>query len=218
MSEDSAAVERIYRRVLLTVGRGRITTSNDGGNVQLLQVQLGANELRDNTPRLGEYGFNSNPPEGSDAVLVFVGGDRSNGVVVGTGNQTLRFKNLAIGESVLYDSRGQSVYLSASGIQVNGGGLPVTVSNASSVTLDTPTVHITGNVQIDGNVNVNGTIAAVGNISSAASIIATEDIGDQGGSKTMADMRATYDEHSHVLTGVAGGSGTLTTQTPTPTA
>ncbi|MDB5822158.1 MAG: putative baseplate assembly protein Gp45,Mu-like protein [Herminiimonas sp.] len=121
------SIQRLYQRLLHVVGRGRVTQGNDTGNVQTLQLRLGPDELRDNTPRLAEFGFTSMPPVGSDAVLVFVGGDRSNGVVIATGHQASRLKNLKAGEVAIYDDQGQSVYLTRAGIIVNGGGHAVTV-------------------------------------------------------------------------------------------
>ncbi|WP_233873575.1 phage baseplate assembly protein [Paraburkholderia adhaesiva] len=69
-----------------SLGRGRIRRVDDSGAAQRIQVQLSKNETRDTTPRLAEYGFQSNPPAGSDAVAVFLGGNRSNGVVIACGS------------------------------------------------------------------------------------------------------------------------------------
>ena len=145
------AIDRLYHRIMLVIGRGRITTLNDAGAVQLMQVKLGALETTDNLPRLAEYGFNSNPPVGSDAVLLFVGGNRTNGVVIATGNQQFRMKSLAPGEVSLSDNLGQTVYLSQAGIVVKGAGLPMKLTNTPSITLDTPSVVMTGNVTVQGN-------------------------------------------------------------------
>jgi phage baseplate assembly protein V len=121
------SIQRLYQRLLHVIGRGRVTQGNDVGNVQLLQLRLGQDEVRDNTPRLAEFGFTSMPPAGADAVLVFIGGDRSNGVVIATGHQASRLKNLKAGEVAIYDDQGQSVFLTRAGIVINGGGHPVTV-------------------------------------------------------------------------------------------
>ena len=139
------------------IGGGRKTTGTDTGSVQEMQVQMGGNEIRDKTPRIAEFGFSSNPPDGSDAVVVFFGGDRSQGIVIATGHQATRIKNLLPGESALYDSIGKKIYLSASGIVIEAGGQPVTISNASAVTITS-----SGPITLNGNVRVNGTITASG--------------------------------------------------------
>ncbi len=183
----SGWMQRLGHRLQALVGIGRVTLVDDTtSTVQRAQLTLGQMETRDNTPRLAEYGFASNPPPGTDAVMLFVGGDRSNGVVIATGNQTYRLKGLASGDAALYDSRGQSVWLTPGGLVVNGAGLPmvinntpsVTVNASSSVTLNTPTTHCTGNLTVDGNVVAQG------------------DISDHG-SKSMAGMRTVYNGHTH---------------------
>jgi phage baseplate assembly protein V len=117
----------LARRVLNAVGCGRVNTGNDSGRVQILQIQLSSNEIKDDTPRLAEFGFTSMPPVGSDAIVVFMGSDRSQGAVIATGHQASRLKNLKAGEVAIYDDQGQSVFLTRAGIVINGGGHPVTV-------------------------------------------------------------------------------------------
>lgn len=127
--------ERLWRRAQLMFGRGRIKTGNDTGPVQILQVQLSPLELKD-LMRAAEYGFASNPLPGCHAIAVFVGGDRSNGVIVATNDQLHRLKNLQPGEAAIYDDQGQSVWIKRGGIEVNCAGNPLTIVNASSVTHD----------------------------------------------------------------------------------
>jgi len=158
----SAAIERLYRRVLLTVGRGRITTGTDAGYAQKHQVQLGADEIRDNTIRIPEYGFTSMPLPGCNAVVLFVAGDRSNGVIIGTDDPRYRPHNLQPGEAMIYDALGRSIYLSAAGIVVNGGGSPLTINNAPMVTFDTPSVSTTGNLTVGSG--ASGTFTATGGV------------------------------------------------------
>jgi phage baseplate assembly protein V len=172
------AVQRLYHRLRNLVYRGRVTLGDDTGPVQTQQVRLGADDIRDALPRLAEYGLTSMPPEGSDAIVLFPAGDRGSGVIIATGHQTYRLKSLKAGEVALYDNLGQSVYLTQAGIVVNGGGLPMKFTNTPSVTLDTPTVHCTGNLDVDGN------------------IVAQGDISDHN-NKSMADMRTVFDGHDH---------------------
>jgi phage baseplate assembly protein V len=195
-------MESLFWSLMRSLGRGRLSRVDDGGAAQLVQMQLSQSETRDRTPRLAEYGFQSNPPAGSDAVAVFLGGNRTNGIVIACGNQQYRVRNLAPGEVCVSDDKGQSVYLSAAGIVVNGGGHPVTVTNTPRVTADTPLMHCTGDLKVDGNVT------------SGKSVTAAQDVGDQGGTKTMAGMRLTYDSHRHPAPGVQGGSSTVTSNQP----
>lgn len=126
----SDGVSRVWNRLMLLIGRGRVNTVDDSGNVQKMQAQLGADEIVDNIARLAEYGFTSNPPPGSDVVIAFIAGERSNGVVIATGNQKFRMKALASGDVAIYDLRGQSVLLGPGGIRMTA---PVAESSGDLV-------------------------------------------------------------------------------------
>ena len=178
-------MEGLFWSMVRSLGRGRLTRVDDSGPVQLVQMQLSQNETRDGTPRLADYGFQSNPPEGSDAVALFLAGNRSNGVVIACGSQQYRMRNLASGEVAISDNRGQSVYLSASGIVINGGGLPLKITNTPEITADSPLMHCTGNLAVDGNITSEMNITAAG------------EIADHGGTKSMSGMRATFNGHDH---------------------
>lgn len=188
-----AGLERLFRRVMLMIGRARLTTGRDDSSVQRHQVRLGALEVRDNTPRLAEYGFTSMPPAGSDAVLAFIGGDRSNGVIIATGHQASRLKNMKSGETALYDDLGQRVFLTRQGIVIEGAGLPVTICNAPEVIL-----------KAESKVRIEAPV-----------LECTGQIIDQCGSggHSMAQMRDVYNQHTH------GGvkSGSSQTQAPVQT-
>jgi len=154
-------LQRMMRRIQLAISWGRVTFSDDSKTAQLLQVKLNDSETRDGTPRIAEFGFTSRPPAGSDVVMVFLGGDRSKGVVVATGHQTSRPTNLQEGESMIYDLWGKSIHLTKEGgIIVEAKGAPVTVNNATTVTINaaeavqmnTPVLHVSGDIEAGGNV------------------------------------------------------------------
>ncbi|MDE9537520.1 phage baseplate assembly protein, partial [Xenorhabdus bovienii] len=79
------------------LGLGRVTTCNDNGVIQRIQYQTEM-EVRDNTNRISEFGFSSGLPTGTDVVLAFLGGDRSNAVVIGSNHQKYRHIGLKSGE------------------------------------------------------------------------------------------------------------------------
>jgi phage baseplate assembly protein V len=148
---------KIWKRVWNALASATITQINDTGPVMLAQVKLGYLETNDNVPVVQQFGFASVPPLQSDAVASFVGGDRSNGVVVATNNQPLRFRGKAVGESVIYDAFGKSIYLTATGgIIVDANGADVTINGAAdvimnasaSVTLNTPVVVVQNNLVV----------------------------------------------------------------------
>jgi phage baseplate assembly protein V len=174
-------IRQIWNRVLSMIGRGRTTAGpNDAGSVQMLQLTLGPLETRDGTPRVAEFGFTSAPPVGSDAVLVFLGGNRKTGIVIATGHQQTRPTGLNAGESQIYDAFGKSIYLTEdNGIVINANGAPVTVNDATTVTINA----ISEIVMNTPTLQVNGDIVATGNVSD--------------GKRSMAADRAIYNEHGH---------------------
>lgn len=156
------AVPRIWRRVQTLISRGRIyAPANDSGNVQMLQITLNDLEIRDNTPRLAEYGFTSvplppdwppgqpKPGYGCDALVLFVSGDRSNGVIIATGDQRYRLKNLAPGEVALYDDQGQIVHLSRDRIHL---------SSPKEVRIEGPKVKVHATAELALDCQGNGVI------------------------------------------------------------
>ena len=196
-------IERLSHRILLVIARSLVTLVNDAGGIQILQVRLSASEVRDGLPRVSEFGFSSNPPEGSDAVVAFLGGDRSKGIVIGTCHQPSRPRDLSPGESILHSQDGKSVYLTAAGgMVVEAKGQPVVVNNASDVTwncsgkftlvapggveFDTPLVKSSGDMQDNFETNPH----------------------------TLAEMRQISNEHTHPVKGVQSGSSSVTSDPP----
>ena len=88
-----------------------------------------------------------------------------------------RLKGLARGEVAVYDDQGQSVTLTRAGIVVNGGGKPIVFKNAPKARFE-------------------------------MSIESTGDIRDRcdSGGKSMAEMRLTYNGHTHKENGDGGGT------------
>jgi phage baseplate assembly protein V len=117
MSDLATSVWRALQRM---VGRGRVSLVDDRGPVQLLQLtSLGLGDVKDGVPRLAEYGFTSMPPQDTDAIVLFLSGERSNGVVIATSHQSYRLKSLQDGDVALYDSRGNFVKLSGAGLTLH---------------------------------------------------------------------------------------------------
>jgi phage baseplate assembly protein V len=199
------AIERIGRRVMTVIGRGRKTTGNDAGNVQMLQVRLGADEVRDNTPRLAEFGFASMPPDGADLIVLFVGGDRSNGVIIASGDITTRMKNLAPGESALYDSLGKHVYLKIDQIEIDAKNQPVNIINATTVT-----INGSGNVTVNCGGNLLANVTGVATIKAASIIL--KNAGTALQNLLNATLLTWLQGHVH-----SNGNGGANTGTPTTT-
>ncbi|WP_175795972.1 phage baseplate assembly protein V [Burkholderia anthina] len=212
--ENGNIASRLARRVLLAIGRGRVSTSNDSGVVQLVQTKFNDLETIDDMPRVAEFGFTSRPPDGCDVLAVFIGGDRSNGVIVGTNHQGTRPTGLSVGETMIYSQDGKSVYLTAGGgIVVEAKGQDVVVNDARNVTW-----NCSGDftLKLGGKFNV---VAPGGANFTTPMVQSSGDIQDNASTNyhTMAQMRSIYDEHDHVVMGIQTGSSQVTSNPPSVT-
>jgi phage baseplate assembly protein V len=200
---DDHVLERVFRRVQMMFGRGRVSVVDDTGTVQKMQVRMSDWETADNRLRLAEFGFTSNPPVNSDVLVLHIAGDRTNGAVVATNHQPSRPKGLAPGEAMLYSQDGKSVYMTAAGgIVIEAKGQNVTVNDAANVTCNCSGVY---------------KVVAPGGVQFVTPMVSsTGDIQDNSGSntQTMAHMRSTYDIHNHNVVNVQGGSSTIVTNPP----
>ena len=126
--------ESLMRRALLMLSHGILRATTDNAGIQTHQVQLNDHETVDGLPHLQMFGFASRPRVGSDSLVLFHGGDRSKGVVIGT-NDRRAHPQLREGDVCLHDDRGCALTLGAGGVDVDAGGRPVRIRNAGSVTL-----------------------------------------------------------------------------------
>lgn len=140
--EMQAAIQRINHKLRHSLRVGRIVATKDDGPVQTAQVRLSSIELRDATPVAYHYGFSARPPADTDVTVLFLGGDRSQGIVVATGNQKFRVKDLKEGEIVVYDDLGRKVTLGRDGIVVEGKDSDVLVKTTAVVKIEAPNIEI----------------------------------------------------------------------------
>jgi phage baseplate assembly protein V len=135
---------RIDSRLKRLIGVAALQLVNDTGILQQAQAQIGVGgpaalqETIDQVPRLGEYGLASCPPAGAQALLVFLGGHRSSGVIVATGDRATRLKDLLAGEAALYNGvKGTFFKLAADGLaHANMGAIFGGQVEASSLKAD----------------------------------------------------------------------------------
>lgn len=182
----------IANRIASMLGVGRVTAMQDGGRTQSVQYQTPLEVA--SAHRLAEFGFSSGLPVGTDVVLAFLGGDRSNPVVIATNHQGYRHSDLSPGETVMYNQWGLYIQLTENGISIDAKGQDVTVNNAKNLTatateqvkLITPKLLVTGDV-ID-NCETND--------------------------KTLKQLRDAYNDHDHEVKGVEQGNDAITSEKP----
>lgn len=159
------------------VARAVVTALNSAKKCQALGLSLIAGEQKEDVEHLEPYGFTSAAQDGAEAVALFPSGDRSHGLVLVVADRRYRLKGLARGEVAVYDDQGQSVTLTRTGIVVDGGGKPITFTNAPKARFEMP-IESTGDIK---------------------------DNCDSGGI-SMAEMRVTYNGHTHKENGDGGGT------------
>lgn len=177
-------IERALGRIRLPF-RGVITHINNAPDVQLVQLKgmAAGDDLQDNE-LFQQFGFSSNPPSGTLGVILPVGGKTSQGVIIATENGELRFKPLKPGEAVVFNAFGDHVLMRENRVtEIVCDTLLVKAT--TKVRFETPAVENTGTHHSDGDMESGG------------SITAAHDVADQGGTKTMADMRQVHDDHDH---------------------
>ncbi|MFH5923852.1 phage baseplate assembly protein domain-containing protein [Roseomonas xinghualingensis] len=157
----SSEISRLYGRLMSLVGIARISASQalGGRGIRRYQARFEADEVRDNTQAVQQYGFASRALRGADGVVVFLGGNRASGIIIATNDRRHQVE-LAEGEVVIHDDQGQKVHLTRAGIVVDGGGKPVTIQNTPRVTADTPEWHVTGKISAAGDIESSGTVKA----------------------------------------------------------
>lgn len=108
---------------------------DDSGNRQSIQVEVTKGELIDGVPRIQNYGFTGVPPAaGSDAVVVFLGAEREQGIIVAMENQQFRLKGLESGEVAIYDDLGNVFKLGRDSVEVTA---------VTKITIQAPVVEVT---------------------------------------------------------------------------
>ncbi|MBJ8670237.1 phage baseplate assembly protein [Citrobacter koseri] len=159
------------------VARAVITALNTAKKCQAAGLKLIAGEPKEGVEHLEPYGFTSAAQDGAEAVVLFPGGDRSHGVAVVVADRRYRLKGLKRGEVAIYDDLNQSVTLTRNGIVVDGGGKLIVFTNAPKARFEMP-IESTGDIKDNCD----------------------------GSGKTMAQMRVTYNGHTHKENGDGGGT------------
>lgn len=154
-------IKNIKNRVMMAIARGVVKGVSDDGKRQTVQVELLKDELRDGVERMQNYGLTSYPHPGGDATVVFVGGNREQGIVLAFENRQFRVVGLQQGEVCLYDDLGNRVSLLRDMVKVEA------VTHLEAIA---PTIKIVGAVTIEGSLAVNGTSTLTGNIATTGTI------------------------------------------------
>lgn len=106
--------------------RATVSKVDDGPKMQEVDVNLLQDEKKQSVERFQNYGFSSVPhgPKGgkhAEAVVAFLGGNRSHATIIAIDDRRYRPKGLKEGESVVYDDQKQKILVGREGIRISGG-------------------------------------------------------------------------------------------------
>lgn len=132
------------------IARGTVALATASSMLQTLQMRLTAGEVKDDLEHFEPYGFTSNPKPGAEGVALFLGGDRSHGVVVCVSDRRFRLKELKPGEVAIYTDEGDT-FVFKRGRIVELDTMTLKVKAGNSVEFDTPLIKTTGRIESDGD-------------------------------------------------------------------
>lgn len=166
--------ERLMGRVRGMISRVVLNLVNDAAKMQALQVTLLNGQVADDAEHFQNYGLTSVSHPGAEGIGLAVGGSTGHTVVINVDDRRYRLKGLAAGEVALYDDLGHKVYLTRSGIVVDGAGQLVTITNL-------PKLRVESDIESTGQI---------------------KDYCDSADGRTMAQMRASHGTHTHMTNAV----------------
>lgn len=126
--------------------RGMLGTANTALNIALVQVAGAAGETVQDNELMQHYGFSSNPPAGSAVIVLPLGGKTSQAVIIASEHGLYRIKNLAAGETVIYNHHGDKVWIKQDGT--------IDVMASSKVTVHSPLVEVPAGDVIAGGISL----------------------------------------------------------------
>lgn len=107
------------------------------------------------------FGFTSNPPAGSDCVVVPLGGKTSHGIIVTTTNGAYRITGLSDGETAVYNADGAKIVLKKGRvIEIDCDKL--NIKAPSGVNITSEKVECSAVLTAQGQINGNGGMAVQG--------------------------------------------------------
>ena len=141
--------------------RGKVARVQAGGGVQKIQVEGLDGETVQDLEHAENFGFTSNPPAGSDCVVVPLGGKTSHGIIVTTTNGAYRITGLSDGETAVYNADGAKIVLKKGRvIEIDCDKL--NIKAPSGVNITSEKVECSAVLTAQGQINGNGGMAVQG--------------------------------------------------------
>lgn len=161
---DIKTIDKRIKQAFNTVRqgfRGKVARVQAGGGVQKIQVEGLDGETVQDLEHAENFGFTSNPPAGSDCVVVPLGGKTSHGIIVTTTNGAYRITGLSDGETAVYNAAGAKMVLKK-GRVIEIDCETLNIKAPGGVNIDAPNVGCTAQITAEGQINGNGGMAVQG--------------------------------------------------------
>lgn len=137
--------EDLSEKVNAMISRGRLTGASGEKPLRTLQVELLANDVRDDVEHMEPYGFTSEPHTGSEVVAASLAGSRRHTIVLTVSDRKYRLTGLKTGEVAIFDDLKRKVILTREGIVIDGAQSPIKVKTAGDVSIEGAAITIKGN-------------------------------------------------------------------------
>ena len=223
-------LRKLKHQILSLFARGTASLVDDSQGIQELQIELMKDETFDKVERFQNYGFTSVPKPGAEIASLFFGGRRDHGIVICVDDRRYRLKGLKEGEVAIYTDEGDSIILK------RGNKIEVTtkeyiVNAQTKITLKAPLVTIdalqtnaTGKVNAADDITSDKKLVSLVGVfapgyngpTAGAAVVANGNLEASGNVKdsagTMAQMRSTYNSHTHKENNTASGQTDAPTQ------
>lgn len=116
-------IDRIIHRIKMFVAKALVESVDDTDQIQLVKINVLDGEVQDSIERIQNYGMTSNPPRDSEAIAIYLQGNRDHGVVIACDNSASRLNTLKSGEVCVYSEHGQTILMKSNGdIEITGTG------------------------------------------------------------------------------------------------
>lgn len=143
------------------LARGSVVLANASKKLQTLQLRLTAREPKDNVEHFEPYGFTSCPEAGAEALVAFLGGDRSHAVAVMVTDRRVRLQGLKPGEVAIFTGEGVSLVLKNGRIAELTTGV-FRVNADERIELNAPRVTASADFEAGGKVKAAADVEVAG--------------------------------------------------------
>jgi phage baseplate assembly protein V len=150
----AAMIDQVWKRLQLMTQSCKVEMLNRENGKHHLQAKGLDGEVLGNIEHIQPYGFSHSPHAGSQAHVIFPGGDRSYGIAFVVGDKQYNMSALKGGEVAVHDHAGNYVLIGEGGV--------ITVKSSTKVIADTPLFECTQNCKIGGDLEVVGGVTSRG--------------------------------------------------------